>query len=222
MLRERERVVQIQMRWTPNERRIVDALQLSVLFWVGLLQRAITQTVTSTSRSLSSLFLFFFFTNPLLKTARMHLLSCSFKRSSANASTVDSCICFKSLTFHFYLCSDRRLSLIKYQLLQPVCVGSEGGGVWEKSPPLLWVSPVVNVFIIRPVWKAWFKEDKLMTAISHLFSIKHSIFSSDNGAFSSFFFDQLTHLSLDSNVCAISCLFFVSFLSSVMSVETLE
>lgn len=67
----------------------------------------------------------------------MHLLSCGLKPSSANASTVDSCICFKSLTFHFYLCSDRRLSLIKYQLLQPVCVGSEGGGVWEKSPPLL-------------------------------------------------------------------------------------
>lgn len=50
-----------------------------------------------------------------------------------------------------------------------------------------------------------------MTAISHLFSIKHSIFSSDNGAFSSFFFDQLTHLSLDSNVCAISCLFLCLF-----------
>ena len=169
-----ERVVQIQTRWTPNEHRIADALQLSVLFWVGLLQRAITA-----AHALSPPF-FFFFTNLLMKTARIHLPSCSFKPSSANASTVDSCICFKLLTFHFYLCSDQRLSLIRYQLLLCQVRRQWSAG---KSPPFALSFSSGQCVHHQAVWKAWFKEDELGTAISHLFSIKHNIFSSDNSFF---------------------------------------
>ena len=87
--------------------------------------------------------------------------------------------------------------------------GSKGSGVWGKSPPLLSVSPGGECVHHQASLKADRGGDQ-----PPLFNkTQQRVF---------ILLDRLTRPSLDSNVCIISRLFFVSFLSSVMSVETLE